>query len=102
MKFKITVTLLLITTALYAQEEELLEYDAYSEDYSYDLVADRINCVEQEVPLHFNERVFAFVNYFIVIPRSDSDSNTPSISSSFAADNSARRSSFLDSGTVIK
>ena len=66
MKFKLAIVFILLANALFAQEEEQTEYDAYSEDYSYDLVADRISCVEQEIPLAFNERVYAFVNYFIV------------------------------------
>lgn len=35
-------------------------------DNNYDEVADRISCMESEVPLHFNERVMAFVDYFAV------------------------------------
>ncbi len=70
MKFKITIILLLLTNALFAQEEELTEFDAFHEDYSYDLVADRISCVQEQIPLVFNEKVFAFVNYFIVRNRS--------------------------------
>lgn len=35
-------------------------------DYSYDEVADRINCIENEVPLVFNERVKAFIDYFAI------------------------------------
>ncbi len=66
MKFRLTIAFILLTTTLFAQEEELLEFDAYSEDYSYDLVADRLNCIEQEIPLAFNERIYAFINYFIV------------------------------------
>jgi len=66
MKLKITIVFILLTTTLFAQEQELLEYDAYSEDYSYDLVADRLSCVQQDVPLVYNERVYAFINYFIV------------------------------------
>jgi membrane-bound lytic murein transglycosylase D len=66
MKFRLAIVFILLANALFAQEEELIEYDAYSEDYSYDLMADRINCVEQEIPLAFNERVYAFINYFIV------------------------------------
>ena len=30
-------------------------------DNTYDEMADRIACMESEVPLHFNERVMAFV-----------------------------------------
>ena len=70
MKFRITIVFFLFANALLAQEEELIEYDAYSEDYSYDLVADRLSCIQQDIPLNFNERVYAFINYFIVRNRS--------------------------------
>ena len=38
-------------------------------DYTYDEVADRISCIEGEVPLAFNERVKAFVDYFAIKDR---------------------------------
>jgi membrane-bound lytic murein transglycosylase D len=66
MKLRITILFILLTKVLLAQEQELIAYDAYSEDYSYDLVADRLSCVQKEVPLKFNERIFSFINYFIV------------------------------------
>jgi len=70
MKLRFTILFILLTNVLFAQEEELLEYDAYSEDYSYDLVADRLSCVQGEIPLAYNQRVYAFINYFIVRNRS--------------------------------
>ena len=33
-------------------------------DYTYDEVLDRISCIENEVPLNFNERILAFIDYF--------------------------------------
>ena len=38
-------------------------YD-YIPDASYDLVEDRISCIETDVPLNYNERVKAFIDYF--------------------------------------
>ncbi|SNS97471.1 membrane-bound lytic murein transglycosylase D [Ekhidna lutea] len=38
-------------------------------DYTYDEVADRMSCIENEVPLVFNERVMAFVDYFAIKDR---------------------------------
>lgn len=35
-------------------------------DNTYDEIADRIKCIEGEVPLNFNERVMAFVDYFSI------------------------------------
>ena len=33
-------------------------------DYTFDEVADRISCIQNEVPLNFNEKVLAFIDYF--------------------------------------
>lgn len=38
-------------------------------DNTYAEIADRISCIEQEVPLVFNERVKAFVDYFAIKDR---------------------------------
>ncbi|MEO9872585.1 lytic transglycosylase domain-containing protein [Ekhidna sp.] len=38
-------------------------------DNSYDEIADRMSCIENEVPLVFNERVKAFVDYFSIKDR---------------------------------
>ncbi len=38
-------------------------------DNTYDEVADRISCIEKEVPLKFNERVMAFIDYFAIKDR---------------------------------
>lgn len=38
-------------------------------DNTYDEIADRISCIEGEVPLAFNERVLAFVDYFAIKDR---------------------------------
>ena len=38
-------------------------------EVSYDLVEDRLRCLERTVPLNFNSRVFGFVNYFVVKER---------------------------------
>ena len=35
-------------------------------DVSYDLVADRLKCIESDMPLTFNESVFSFVDYFTI------------------------------------
>ena len=42
-------------------------------DVSYDLVKDRLSCMESTVPLNFNNRVFGFVNYFAVKDREYSE-----------------------------
>jgi membrane-bound lytic murein transglycosylase D len=38
----------------------------YIPDASYDLIADRISCIETDLPLTFNERVQSFIDYFTV------------------------------------
>ncbi len=45
-----------------------VEYD-FIPDAPYDLVADRISCIEADVPLSYNERVKAFIDYFTVRDR---------------------------------
>ena len=41
-------------------------FDFYPEDESYDLVADQLSCIQKEIPLNFNTRVYSFINYFVV------------------------------------
>ncbi len=38
-------------------------------DAPYELVQDRLNCLESTIPYNFNERVYAFINYFTFIDR---------------------------------
>src|SRR5690606_5677923 len=38
-------------------------------DDSPGLIQDRLSCIEGEIPLHYNERVHAFINYFTVKDR---------------------------------
>lgn len=42
------------------------QFDFYPEDETYDLVADRLSCIEGEIPLNFNTRVYSFINYFAI------------------------------------
>lgn len=48
--------------------EPVYDYE-YVPDASYDLIEDRIACISSEIPLHFNEKVKAFVDYFTVKDR---------------------------------
>jgi membrane-bound lytic murein transglycosylase D len=66
MLYRITTLLLIFTGTVFAQVPETAEYDSYPENYSYDLVADRLNCIEGDVTLEFNNKVFGFIDYFIV------------------------------------
>ena len=45
--------------------EPAYDYE-YIPDVSYDVVADRLSCLENDMPLTFNERVFSFVDYFTI------------------------------------
>lgn len=48
--------------------EPAYDYD-YIPDASYDVIADRISCMDSEMPLNFNERVHSFVHYFTIRDR---------------------------------
>lgn len=45
------------------------EFDHIPEEANYALFEDRLSCIEDEVPLNFNESVHAFINYFTVKDR---------------------------------
>ncbi len=42
------------------------EVDLFIENTTYDLVQDRLSCIEQDIPLHFNDKVYGFVTYFAI------------------------------------
>lgn len=58
--------LLFISLVGKGQEFELTEVIP---DNTYDEIADRISCIEGEIPLVFNERVMAFIDYFAIKDR---------------------------------
>lgn len=70
------VSLLIINCAQASKVDSLPElhrYDAsfdFIPEHSYDLVADRMSCIAEEIPLTFNSRVYGFVNYFAIKDRS--------------------------------
>jgi len=47
-----------------SHEQEYIPADA-----DFDLIKDRLSCIENIIPLHYNTRVHAFVNYFTVKDR---------------------------------
>ncbi|MEM7549020.1 MAG: transglycosylase SLT domain-containing protein [Bacteroidota bacterium] len=57
------------TVFLNAQEVKIkdaaIDYDFYPE-IDYDLVADRLSCLQNEVELNFNVKVYGFIDYFAV------------------------------------
>ena len=40
------------------------QIDHYSDPANYDLIKDQINCMETEISLTFNQRVYGFIKYF--------------------------------------
>lgn len=59
----ILITCIAANFSIYAQSEELEDFYL---DTSYDLIEDRLGCIEHTIPLNFNERVKAFVDYFTI------------------------------------
>ena len=66
MRKLLTIAMLCIGLTSYGQELDMLDADYFTGDFTYDMVADRLACAEQTVQLTFNERVYAFINYFVV------------------------------------
>ncbi|MEM6734526.1 MAG: LysM peptidoglycan-binding domain-containing protein [Bacteroidota bacterium] len=62
----IVINVIFLSYVGIAQEFRLTEI---TPDFTYDEVADRISCIENEVPLNFNDRVMAFVQYFALKDR---------------------------------
>ncbi len=69
---KTIITCCLLILGLASQEisaqQSQSNYDYYP-DLSYDLIADRLSCIESEIPLNFNEKVQSFVEYFTIRDR---------------------------------
>ena len=49
-------------------QDRISDFD-YIPDATYDEMADRLSCIENEIPLVFNERVKSFIDYFTVRDR---------------------------------
>ena len=76
---------ILIFTSLFcqAQAQDLLNSVEDSTEYvisgsdidyipaeaDYYLILDRLKCIEKTIPLHFNEKVYSFINYFTIRDR---------------------------------
>ncbi len=46
-----------------------VEYEFIPGEADFDLIKDRISCIQKTIPLHYNTRVHAFVNYFVIKDR---------------------------------
>ena len=64
MKHLLTIAVCLFI-ALVSTAQEVQEYD-FVVDAPYDLIEDRLSCIEGEMPLTFNEKVKTFVDYFTI------------------------------------
>lgn len=47
------------------RQKNAVEFD-FIPDHNYNHVADRLSCMEGEIPLTFNTKVYSFINYFAV------------------------------------
>ncbi len=54
----------------YKADTTRTSYDDFPDHLSYELVADQLSCITNQVPLDYNENVHAFVNYFAIKNRS--------------------------------
>ena len=57
---------LTLFSSAFAQESEVFTQEEIPDDFTYELIADRLSCIEKEVPLSYSTRVYAFINYFTV------------------------------------
>ncbi len=62
----LVILILLNCFVLYAQNEAEEDYIDFIPDNTFEEVADRMKCMETEIPLNFNQRVMAFVDYFSI------------------------------------
>ena len=62
----VSLILPLFFVPLFAQEgEEEVPYD-YVPDVTYEEMEDRLACLESSIPLHFNQRIKDFIDYFTI------------------------------------
>jgi membrane-bound lytic murein transglycosylase D len=72
-----TIDVVFVPDAVVAMADTLTpNFQQLPSDFEYipanetpELVADRLNCLEQTIPLTYNEKVHAFINYFLIRDR---------------------------------
>jgi membrane-bound lytic murein transglycosylase D len=72
-----TINVVFVPDAVVAMADTLTpNFQQLPSDFEYipanetpELVADRLNCLEQTIPLTYNEKVHAFINYFLIRDR---------------------------------
>ena len=62
MKKRLSIFFIAVSSFSFAQTD----VDVFIENSSYELVQDRLSCMQGEMPLHFNDKVYGFINYFTV------------------------------------
>ena len=62
----ILLSMFYIISALAAEEDSLHQTYDYIPDASYAEIADRMGCLNTEIPLAFNKTVKSFIDYFSV------------------------------------
>ncbi len=60
-----SISLVCMSLALHSQDLEIASYD-YIPDVTYQEMEDRLGCVESTIPLHFNQRIKDFIDYFTI------------------------------------
>ncbi len=68
----ITLYLLFFSVVLFAQnttddlleKNQQVEFDYYPSDDSYEFIGDRLSCLENDIPLNYNNNVHSFINHF--------------------------------------
>lgn len=63
---KIIGIFLLITTSVAISWAQDVHMNEEIPEVTYDLMQDRLSCIDSEIPLSFNERVYSFADYFII------------------------------------
>ena len=74
MKYSLIILTLFFAGLVQAQDAENIFYPVSDLEYipadaDHELYADRLTCLENEIPLNYHDRVHAFINYFAVKDR---------------------------------
>lgn len=57
---------LVLLTCTFLFGQEAVEHEDIQIDTPYDLIEDRLSCIQQDIPLNFNNNVRAFIDYFTI------------------------------------
>ncbi|MFT4833725.1 MAG: membrane-bound lytic murein transglycosylase D [Marinoscillum sp.] len=65
---RLLIVLCFFLTSGIVQAQYPIDYD-HIPDATYEEVADRLNCIQSEIPLNYNEKVKSFIDYFTIRDR---------------------------------